>query len=73
MFYIGYEDSGPSGPCGQTIRNTAPWRKLFIFKKEERAREFVDNIHNMRRIRPRILGYWSDEKDFYDEVILCTE
>jgi len=71
MFYIGYEDKGPSGVCGQTVSNTAPWRKLFIFHTEEKARKFINNLQSYGRSQPKIIGFWSDEKEnYYDEVIV---
>ena len=59
-YYVAYEDKGPSGPCGQTVENTAPWRKLYIFGNESDAREFVDSVYLWRRIAPKIIGFWSD-------------
>jgi len=71
-YYVAYEDNGPSGPCGQTVENTAPWRKLYIFNDETEARAFVARVtehpFKLGRIRPRIIGFWSDDLN-YDNVV----
>ena len=64
-YYIAYEDKGPSGPCGQTFENTAPWRKLHIFENESDAREFIDkadlmDARNCNTNLKRDLIYWRE-------------
>jgi hypothetical protein len=69
MFYIAYEDKGPSGPCGQSCSNTMPWRHLYTFEDETKAREFPGKIRTWGRMSPKILGIWSDIPDIgYDSV-----
>ena len=63
-YYVAYADNGPSGACGQTVENTAPWSKLYVFNEAE-AREFVAHVtlnpFKIGRLRPRITGFWSDD------------
>jgi hypothetical protein len=61
MYYVAYEDKGPSLPCGQSIECTRWHNDLYIFNREEDAREFIKNIHKIPRISPKIVGFWSDE------------
>lgn len=70
MIYVGYEDKGPSGPCGQTVSNTAPWRKLYVFNSRESFQNFMDSIHSIRRIQPKIVGVWDSE---FDDVVFEKE
>mgnify|MGYP001086579038 CR=1 FL=1 len=71
-YYVAYEDRGPSGPCGQTVENTAPWKKLYVFVDEVKARKFVadvtENPFKIGRLHPRITGFWSDDPH-YDTVV----
>ena len=64
-YYVAYQDMGPSGACGQTVKNTAPWCKLYVFNDEVEAREFVSHVvlnpFKMGRLRPKIIGFWSDD------------
>ena len=68
-YYVGYEDSGPSGPCGQCMSVTSNWRKLYIFTEYQKAKDFIDNVKKLRRINPRIIGFWSDSKLQEEQVI----
>ena len=71
-YYVAYEDKGPSGPCGQTVKNTDPWRKLYIFIDEQEARDFIKNVteapFKLGRLRPKIIGFWSNSEP-YNNVI----
>ena len=67
MIYVGYEDKGPSGACGQTVSNTAPRHVLFVFSTRESYQKFVDSIHSVGRRRPKIIGVWDSE---FDDVIV---
>jgi len=68
-YYVAYEDKGPSGACGQSCSNTMPWRILYVFKDEVKAREFMEEVNTgkLRRMSPKILGFWSDD-EFYNNV-----
>ena len=70
-YYVAYEDKGPSGPCGLSIRTTAPWRKLYVFNNEKEARDFIQMIVGCSgtyyRKVPRIIGFWSNDPN-YDNV-----
>ena len=70
-FYVGYEDSGPSGPCGQCMSVTSNWRKLYIFIDYQKAKDFIDSVNNrkMRRINPRIVGFWSETRLQEEQVV----
>lgn len=70
-FYIGYEDDGPSGPCGQCTSITSKWRKLYIFTDYQKAKDFIDSVNSrkMCRIRPRIVGFWGDSKLQEEQVV----
>lgn len=63
-YYVGYEDSGPSGVCGQTVSCTASWRKLFVFTDYQKAKDFVSKVAerplSFGRIRPHIVGFWME-------------
>jgi len=52
---IYYRDEGPSGPCGQAVSVTRPWRRLYRF--EGTRREMADKvdvaIEETRRHRKR--------------------
>ena len=71
-YFVAYEDNGPSEPCGQATSTTKPWRKLYIFTDEAKSRDFIDKItenpFKTGRIRPKIIGYWSDS-DGDDSVV----
>lgn len=71
-YYIAYEDKGPSGACGQSVKSTAPWNKLYIFNDEAKARKFMVKVVEtplaVGRLRPRITGFWSDDPS-HDNVV----
>lgn len=59
--YVAYEDKGS---CGQIMTGTGKHNDLYIFENEESARLFVKKVteHAPRsRIRPRIIGFWSED------------
>ena len=66
-YFVAYEDKGPSRPCGQVTSVTQPWHKLYIFTDEAKTRDFInkvtENPFKLGRIRPKIIGYWSDADD----------
>lgn len=52
-----YEDDGPSGICGQSCSITNPWKKLYIFETEEKMREFLRNVEEIKtRKNSRVSG-----------------
>jgi len=65
MYYVAYEDHGPSRPCGQTVANTAPWKQLHVFNDYAAAREFLRTVEQepskLGRMRPKVTDFWSDE------------
>lgn len=65
MIYVAYEDSGPSGPCGQSVEITMPWQKLYVFKDREAARPFIEKVraHQITgRSNPRIARTWDSDE-----------
>ena len=70
-FYVGYEDSGPSGPCGQSMSVTCNWHKLYIFTDYQKAKDFIDSVNNrkMGRIMSRIVGFWSETRFQEEQVV----
>ena len=71
-YYVAYEDKGPSGPCGQAVSTTAPWRNLYIFSDEQKARDFVtmitDSPFKLGRLWPKILGFWSNDINYNNAI-----
>ncbi len=62
MFYVAYEDKGPSGPCGQSVECTRHHNDLYIFDDEESARMFISKARpNTSRVMPKITGFWSED------------
>ena len=62
-FFVAYEDDGPSGPCGQDMRTTSPWRRLYEFDNEDDALAFYKLLKSGTwrfRLRSRAVGFWSD-------------
>jgi hypothetical protein len=48
---------------------TSNWRKLYIFTDYQKAKDFIDNVKKLRRINPRIVGFWSDSELQEEQVI----
>lgn len=65
QFYVAYEDKGPSRPCGQSVECTRHHADLYTFDTYEAARTFITRVEKglPSRIRPRIIGFWSDEME----------
>jgi hypothetical protein len=65
MHYLAYEDDGPSGPCGQSVSITMPWRKLLVYENPDDAYALMGFLASRTvfggRRRPRIVGAWSDD------------
>jgi len=69
VFYVGYADDGPSGPCPQTVGCILNRKKLYIFYSWEDAQEFMGRVQLTKgRLRPRIVGFW-EESEFSENVI----
>lgn len=68
-YYVHYADDGPSGPCGQSVENTAPWNKLYVFRSSKTWLDFIHDVgvETFRR-NARVLGAWAEGDDHYEQV-----
>lgn len=70
-FYVGYEDEGSLGSCGQSVSTTSNWKKLYVFTDYQKAKDFVDSVNNKKMCRrnPHIVGFWTETKFQEEQVV----
>lgn len=66
--YITYEDKGPSGPCGQDMRTTAHWKRLYILEGtyeaiKSKLEEMESSFYKGRKSPKFMNCYWEETND----------